>query len=84
MTSNGQCMNDCVLKGNYFCPDESRGTGTCCTDKGNCGQDSPFCSYKAPSTSNSLKWFSCPHTPDYCGESDRVVGRIIPKKIRPR
>jgi len=43
-----------------------------------------MCSFEAPTGSMSLKWFVCPHTPEFCGTQELFIGDTWKGKIMPR
>lgn len=85
ISSSAECINECVEMGKHFCLSAQRNTGVCCTRKDQCLTEfqENVCSYEAPKTSASLKWFVCPHTPAICGPMELFTGSNKPASISP-
>ena len=71
------CKNLCVDEGHKFCPDAfgvDISYGKCCDIESDDCPAEDLCSSDAPTGSSSLKYWTCPHDPDECGETVRVPG----------
>ena len=86
MSDSARCINECVLVGKHFCPGKKRLFGYCSPDKKQFkkNDNEEKCSYEAPQGSGSLKWFSCPHTPAYCGREDVLEATLKTQKKGPK
>ena len=81
ISSSSECINECVEVGRHFCLNQNRQFGSCCMSKDGC--NGQLCSYLAPNNSISLPWFTCPHTPNYCGIEDQLVAKDWAQRITP-
>ena len=72
---NSKCITKCLQRGGLFCNMPRTQYGVCCPDLKSCGKyKSNFCSSDAPKNSQTLNYWSCPHTPRYCGKVLQVAG----------
>ena len=77
---NRKCIDNCVSRGGSFCNMPRTKYGVCCKDAESCKKyKSTFCSFDAPADSETLKFWSCPHTPRYCGQK---VRRVADQELR--
>jgi len=82
---NSKCINKCLERGGTFCNMPRTEYGVCCKNVKSCRKyDANFCSYDAPKTSKTLQYWTCPHTPVYCGEKEMRVAATYLKTIQPQ
>ena len=63
----------CIDAGHKFCPDEYGLVGTCCPFDDDSCPTNDICSSDAPSNSEALQYWTCPHDQHVCGESTKVA-----------
>ena len=72
---SAKCMTKCLGRDGVFCAMAKTEFGFCCKSAAQCKKFKVnFCSYEAPPTSLTLKLWSCPHTPRYCGSNEMLIG----------
>ena len=82
-TSNNQmCRMICIDADHKFCPDRYGLKGVCCEQDDDTCPKTDICSSDAPSSSEALQYWTCPHDQHVCGESTKVPdGQGIEAKI---
>ena len=71
-TSNdSMCKANCIDLGHQFCPSRFGDNGTCCDLSDGLCNRYQICSSDAPSSSEGLKYWTCPHDFKVCGESQK-------------